>query len=51
MLVLSRKKNEIIKLQGEQRMVERQIDEMTTFLAEHGQVPRTMEEWAKEVNH
>ena len=41
--------SKILELQHEKRTYERQIQEMTSFLKDHGQVPRTMAEWSREM--
>jgi peptidoglycan hydrolase CwlO-like protein len=41
----------ILKAQGENRIYEKQIDEMREFLKSRGEKEHTMAEWSKECGH
>jgi membrane-anchored protein YejM (alkaline phosphatase superfamily) len=43
--------SQILQLQNDKREYERQIDEMSMFLSEHGQTPKTMAEWSKDLGN
>jgi transcription initiation factor TFIID subunit TAF12 len=44
-------KDQITNLQQLLGLREKQIEEMTSFLEDHGQVPKTMAEWSKDMGN